>query len=131
MTGVADTRLLLTLEFPPNEDVKGKIEKLVDRELSKRLLTPSVVLSEFIKIGGRRIGEEATLVRINLLKQRGMRVVPIDEEMAIMAGKTLLATSEVPFADALIASLVKLGRAEYIVSDDPHYEKIGVDLNWI
>jgi hypothetical protein len=60
-----------------------------------------------------------------------MRVVPIDEAMAIMAGKTLLATSEVPFADALIASLVKLGRAEYIVSDDPHYEKIGVDLNWI
>jgi predicted nucleic acid-binding protein len=128
---VADTRLLLTLEFPPNERVKVGVEKLVDRELSTRLLAPSVVLSEFIKIGGRRIGEEAVLVRINLLKQRGMRVVPIDEEMAIMAGKTLLAKPDVPFADALIASLVKLGRAEYIVSDDPHYEKIGVASNWI
>ena len=87
---MADTRLLLTLEFPPNERVKVGVEKLVDRELSTRLLAPSVVLSEFIKIGGRRIGEEAVLVRINLLKQRGMRVVPIDEEMAIMAGKPCL-----------------------------------------
>lgn len=131
MTGVADTRLLLTLEFPPNEKIKGDIEKLVDRELSGRLLAPSVVLSEFIKIAGRRIGEEAALVRINLLKERGMRVIPIDEEMAIVAGKILLTTSDVPFADALIASPVKLGKAEYVVSDDPHYEKIGVNLNWI
>ena len=131
MTSVADTRLLLTLEFPPNEKIKGDIEKLVDRELSGRLLAPSVVLSEFIKIAGRRIGEEAALVRINLLKERGMRVIPIDEEMAIVAGKILLTTSDVPFADALIASPVKLGKAEYVVSDDPHYEKIGVNLNWI
>jgi len=131
LTGVADTRLLLTLEFPPNEKIKGDIEKLVDRELSGRLLAPSVVLSEFIKIAGRRIGEEAALVRINLLKERGMRVIPIDEEMAIVAGKILLTTSDVPFADALIASPVKLGKAEYVVSDDPHYEKIGVNLNWI
>ncbi len=131
MTGVADTRLLLTLEFPPNEKIKGGIEKLVDRELSTRLFAPSIVLSEFIKIAGRRIGEESALVRINLLKERGMRVIAVDEEMAIEAGKTLLTTSDVPFAEALIASPVKLGKADYVVSDDPHYEKIGVDLKWI
>ena len=32
MTGVADTRLLLTLEFPPTEETKKRTEDLVQRE---------------------------------------------------------------------------------------------------
>jgi len=56
---VADTRLLLTLEFPPDEETKKLAEDLVSKEITRRLLFPSVVLAEFIKVAGPRIGKEA------------------------------------------------------------------------
>ena len=50
MTGVADTRLLLTLEFPSTVEEKKDVETLVQREIAGRLLAPSIILTEFIKM---------------------------------------------------------------------------------
>lgn len=130
MTGVADTRLLLTLEFPPSEEIKKKIEELMRREIARRLLAPSIILSEFLKIAGPRMGEDAARVRLRLLKDRGMRTIPLDEEEALVAGSLLLSHQNVPIADALIASFVKLGTAEYVVTDDPHYKTLGIRTKW-
>ena len=52
MTAIVDTRLLLTLEFPPNKEVRRKVEAVVTRELGNKLLAPSIVLTEFLKIAG-------------------------------------------------------------------------------
>jgi predicted nucleic acid-binding protein len=130
LTGVADTRLLLTLEFPPSEEIKKKIEELMRREIARRLLAPSIILSEFLKIAGPRMGEDAARVRLRLLKDRGMRTIPLDEEEALVAGSLLLSHQNVPIADALIASFVKLGTAEYVVTDDPHYKTLGIRTKW-
>jgi predicted nucleic acid-binding protein len=127
---VADTRLLLTLEFPPSEEIKKKIEELMRREIARRLLAPSIILSEFLKIAGPRMGEDAARVRLRLLKDRGMRTIPLDEEEALVAGSLLLSHQNVPIADALIASFVKLGTAEYVVTDDPHYKTLGIRTKW-
>jgi len=81
MTAVADTRLLLTLQFPPTKELKARIEETITRELAGRLVAPSVVSTEFLKIAGARIGESAAELRLNLLKERGMKVIPITEEM--------------------------------------------------
>ena len=85
MTAVADTRLLLTLQFPPTKELKARIEETITRELAGRLVAPSVVSTEFLKIAGARIGESAAELRLNLLKERGMKVIPITEEMALIA----------------------------------------------
>ena len=130
MTGVADTRLLLTLEFPPSEEIKKKIEELMRNEIARRILAPSIILSEFLKIAGPRMGEDAARVRLRLLKDRGMRTIPLDEEEALVAGSLLLSHQNVPIADALIASFVKLGTAEYVVTDDPHYKTLGIRTKW-
>ena len=90
MTGVADTRLLLTLEFPPSEETKKKIEELTRKEIARHLLAPSIILTEFLKIVGPRMGEEAAKVRIRLLKDSGMRIVSLGEEDALVAGSMLL-----------------------------------------
>src|SRR5207245_6120411 len=83
MTAVADTRLLLTLQFPPTKELKARIEETITRELAGRLIAPSVMSTEFLKIAGARIGESAAELRLNLLKERGMKVIPITEEMAL------------------------------------------------
>lgn len=130
MTGVADTRLLLALEFPPSQEVKPKIRDFVEKEIGRRLLAPSIILAEFIEIAGARIGEDAARTRIRLFKERGMRTVPLNEEEALVAGSLLLSNRNVPIADALIASFVKTGVAEYVVTDDPHFKALGVRTKW-
>ena len=131
MTSVADTRLLLTLEFPPNEDLAAKAEDFVEKETARQLLAPSIVITEFIKYAGARIGEDAARTRIRLLKEKGLRIIPIDEKDALTAGTLLLEHRNVPIADALIASFVKNGVAEYVITDDLHFKTLGVKTKWI
>ncbi len=131
MTGIADTRLMLTLEFPPTEEIKARSVDLFQREIARNLVAPSIVLTEFIKIAGPSMGEDAARTRIRLLKERGMRIVSLEEEEALTAGRLLLAHRDVPTADALIASFVKNGSGEYVVTDDPHYKILGVKTRWL
>jgi hypothetical protein len=37
----------------------------------------------------------------------------------------------VPVSDALIASFVKRGTAEYVVTDEAHFKTLGVRTRWI
>jgi len=130
-TSVADTRLLLTLEFPPDDNVKVKVERLIQEELAGKLLIPTIVLTEFLKVAGARIGVEVALTRIRILKNRGARVISFDEQQALAAGKMLLSHPELPIADAVIASLVSTRKAEYIVTNDPHFEATGIKNRWL
>jgi predicted nucleic acid-binding protein len=131
LTSVADTRLLLTLEFPPTEALSAKIERFVEKEITRQLFAPSIVLTEFIKYAGARIGEDAARTRLRVLKEKGLRILPLAEKDAFTAGSLLLVTPNVPIADALIASFVKNGVAEYVVTDDPHFKTLGVKTRWI
>jgi len=131
LTGIADTRLLLTLEFPPNKDVRRRVEAIMTSELGNRLLAPSIVLTEFLKIAGVRMGEATARLRLRLLKERGLHTLDITEEMALCAGNLLLKHQEIPIADALIASPVKLGKADYVVTDDQHYKTLGIPTKWL
>ncbi len=77
------------------------------------------------------MGKDAALVRLRLLKQKGMRTVALGELEALTAGEMLLSHQDVPVADALIASFVRRGVAEYVISDDPHFKALGVRTKWI
>jgi predicted nucleic acid-binding protein len=131
LTAIADTRVLLTLEFPPDEETKRQVEAAVTRELTRRLLAPTIVLTEFMKIAGVRIGEATARLRLRFLKERGLHTLVLSEEMALSAGSLLLKHQEIPIADALIASPVKLGEADYVVTDDPHYKVLGIRTKWL
>ncbi len=131
MTSVADTRLLLTLEFPQSPQIQQRTRAFLEKELKERLLAPTIVLTEFVEIAGARIGEEAAKNRLRLLKDRGVQIVPLDEEHALVAGSLLLSHRNVSTADAIIASYVKTGVAEYVVTDDPHFKGLGVKTKWL
>ena len=86
MTSVADTRLLLTLEFPPTQALGAKAEDFIEKEIAKQLRAPSIVFTEFIKYAGARIGEDAALTRIRLLKDKGLKILPLHEKMRRLQG---------------------------------------------
>ena len=58
-------------------------------------------------------------------------MIPITEEMALTAGRLLLSHQDVPIEDDLIASPVKMGDAQYVVTDDPHYQTLKIRTKWI
>lgn len=130
MTSVADTRLLLTFQFPPDEAIREKIRAFIQKEMVDGIILPSIALSEFVKIAGSRIGIQAALGTIGMLKERGMKVRAIDEELALEAGKLLLKHRNVPFADSLIAAFASTKIAEYVLSDDPHFKILGSKTRW-
>ena len=130
MTSVADTRILLTLQFPPDETIGDKIRIFIQKEMTHRVILPSIVLSEFVKVAGSRIGIQAALGTIRMLKERGMKVRAIDEELALEAGRLLLKHRTVPIADCLIAAFTSSGIAEYVLSDDPHFKTLESKTRW-
>ena len=131
LTSIADTRLLISLEFPANTEMGTKVRDLFVREAIGRLLAPTIILAEFIRIAGTKIGEEAAKNRLLLLEERGMQIVPVDKKNALIAGSLLLSHRDLPIADAIIASYVKTDVAEYVVTDDPHFRALGIKTKWI
>jgi len=108
-----------------------KARDFFENELRRKLLVPTVVLAEFIEIAGARIGEEAAKTRIRLLKERGVQLVPFEERHALKTGDMLLSNRKVPLADAIVASYVKTGDADYVLTDDPHYKTLNTKTKWI
>ncbi len=131
MTGVADTRLLFFLAVPPTLEMGRKTRDFFEKELRDNLLVPTVVLTEFIEIVGARIGEEAAKTRIRLLKERGLEIVHFDERHALETGGLLLSNRKVPLADAIIASYIKTGEADYVLTDDLHFKALNIKTKWI
>jgi predicted nucleic acid-binding protein len=131
MTSAVDTRLLLTLEFPPDNITRDKARSFVQKELVNGMIFPSIVLSEFLKIAGSKIGIQGAIRTINVLKERGAKVKSIDEELALEAGRLLLKHRDVPFADSLVAAFASIGTVDYILSDDPHFTALGTRTKWL
>jgi predicted nucleic acid-binding protein len=131
LTGITDTRMLIFLEFPINKEVGAKTRDFFERELRQRIMAPTIVLTEFVEVAGIKIGKEAAKNRLRILKEKGLQIVDLTEEQALIAGELLLAYRNVPITDALIASYVKNGSAEYVLTDDPHFRALNVKTKWI
>lgn len=120
----------MTLQFPVDEEIAEKAKTFFRKELAYGIILPSIVLTEFVKIAGSRIGVQAALNTANGLKERGMKVRPLDDELAIEAGRMLVKNRNVPIADSLVASIVSKKHAEYVLSDDPHFQTLGCKVRW-
>jgi len=131
MTSICDTILLITFRFPPSDEVKQKITKLIQFELVRRLLVPSIILTEYVKVASKKVGIEAAMTHIHELESRGIIVTDINRQVAIEAGRLLAKHPNVPIADALLAASTKTYSADYIVTNDPHFKELGVKTQWI
>jgi len=131
LTVVADTRFLLTFKFPPAKETRQGIASLMEESLRHGLLVPSIVVTEFIKLAGKRIGEEAALIFLRELTIRGADIVAVDEKIAIEAGKLALRHWDVPIADILIGATTVMYHVEHIISDDQHFKQMKFKTKWL
>ena len=98
--------------------------------LSKeRVVIPSVVAVEYIKVAGRRVGRAVAVTRLNLWLNSGAEFAPLSRVDAVAAGELSLRHPNVPMADAVIAAIAMSMHAR-IVSDDTHYDELGVRRVW-
>jgi predicted nucleic acid-binding protein len=119
------------MELPPTPQLGKKTRDFFEKELRSGLILPTVVLTEFLEIAGARIGEEAAKNRIRLLKEKGAQITSFTEQHALKTGNLLLSNRNVPLADAIIASYVKNGEADYVITDDPHFKALNVKTKWL
>lgn len=129
MALVLDTRFLLIHTFPPSLEDKIMIERFTARLLENKIIIPSVVVVEYIKIAGKRIGRAAAETKLNLWKNIGAEVAHFSEELAYEAGRLALNHPRLPLADIIIATTALHYRAR-IVTDDPHYSILGAKTLW-
>ncbi|MDG6994505.1 MAG: PIN domain-containing protein [Nitrososphaerota archaeon] len=131
MTLIGDTRFLLVYTFPADEEERDRVRELMHRSLRERLVIPSVVLTEYFKTAGRRIGKEGVSTRISSLKESGAEISELDEDTALLAGRLLLKDEKRFVGDALIAATALSMRASHIISDDPHFHQFGLKTKWL
>jgi len=131
MTHVADTRFLLVHAFPADKDERQRVRDLMRRALRERLVIPSVVVTEFFKTAGRRIGKQGVSTQISVLKENGAEVSDLDEGTAILAGELSLKNEKRSIGDTIIAATALTIQASHIVTDDLHFHEFGLKTKWI
>ncbi len=130
MALVLDTRFLLTYLFPPiSEDRDLLIRFARTRLRHDALVIPAIVVTEFLKIAGRKIGISNAEAWIRCFIESSARIEAVMEKDCFEAGRILCRHHNVPIADALIAAIAKRLRA-IVITDDPHFKEIGVKTLW-
>ena len=117
MEVVLDTRLLIAYTFSPTRLDRDRVAKFVSRLFEGRVLIPSIVVAEYIKVAGRRIGRVAAENMLRGFMNYGAEGVPVTPQDGYLAGRILLENPDTPLADALIAALARR-RGAAIATDD-------------
>lgn len=129
MAVVLDTRFLVAHTLPPSPEERERIATFTARISTEGLLASSISIVEFIKVVGARIGKDAATTRLRVWGKGGLEFVPVGERVAYAAGELAQSHPEVPLGDAVVAATAMEASAP-VVTDDPHYEGLGVKTRW-
>jgi predicted nucleic acid-binding protein len=126
---ILDTRFLIAHAFPPSDEERRSIAIFLSRISKEKLLIPSIVIIEFIKVAGTRVGAEQAGIKLRLWIARGTGVPSVDEEAAFLAWEMALRHRDVPMADVIIGAIAKQHKAA-IITDDPHFKTLNLKTVW-
>jgi len=125
MKYLLDTKALLA--FFNNEDGAENVESIlkeIDENRADGFIS-AITLTELYYLYTRRIGEQVAKERIEQLRLSKLKIIPIDEVIALKAGEYKL--QAIPIADALIAASAEFIAAP-VVTDDPHFGQVNVSV---
>ena len=103
--------------------------ELTHSSLREHLVIPRVVLAEYFKTAGKRIGKQGELTKIRSLKES--EASHLDESTALLAGQLLLKDEKRSIGDVLIAATALELHVSHVISDDPHFHDFGLKTRWI
>ncbi len=86
-------------------------------------MLPSIVLIELVRLICSRRGREESRIIFTSLVKSGLRVVPVDEDIALRAGLMMCKYPSVPLGDCIIAAVAERYKAR-VLSDDKYFDEI-------
>lgn len=129
MALILDTRFLIAHSFPKSESEREKIREFLSRISRESLIIPPIVIVEFIKISSSVAGLEQAKNRLRLWIGSGVEIIPIDRDIAFLAGEIAFRHRDIPMADVIIGTMAKHLKAT-VVTDDPHFATLNVKTTW-
>ncbi|RSN68610.1 type II toxin-antitoxin system VapC family toxin [Candidatus Korarchaeum cryptofilum] len=129
MALILDTRFLIAHTFPPSDEGRRSIANFLSRISKEKLIIPSIVITEFMRVAGTRLGAEQARIKLKLWTARGAGVLSVDEETAFPAGELALRHKDIPIADVIIGAVAKQHKAA-IITDDPHFKILNLKTVW-
>jgi predicted nucleic acid-binding protein len=95
------------------------------RRLGNRGLAPVIVLAEFYALARKKAGRDTAQKYFSEMELSGLDIIPVNIAAAKEAGILRAKYQEkIPCGNCLIAAAAIEGRAEYIVTEDPHFATI-------
>lgn len=125
MKYILDTKALIA--FFNNENGAEKVEKIlkeIDENKAEGFVS-AITLTEIYYLYSRERGEDFAKRKIEQIKLSNLKMVVINDEIAIKAGEYKI--KAIPIADALIAASAYFVGAK-VVTDDEHFEKLDVSV---
>jgi len=125
MKYLLDTKALIA--FFNNENGAENVEKILSDIDENKVegFVSAITLTEIYYLYSRRSGESFAKKRIEQIKLSNLKMIVIDEAIAIKAGEYKI--KAIPIADALIAASAYFVGAK-VVTDDEHFEKLNAQV---
>ena len=125
MKYILDTKALIA--FFNNEEGAKNVEKIlkeIDENKAEGFVS-AITLTEVYYLYSRERGEDFAKRKIEQIKLSNLKMVVIDDEIAIKAG--VYKIKAIPIADALIAASAYFVDAT-VVTDGEHFEKLDAEV---
>ena len=129
MALILDTRFLIAHCFPKSKEERERIRNFLSKIAKDTLVIPSIVVVEFTKIAGSAMGLEQAKIKLRTWIGSGAEIVPIDKDVAFLAGEVAFRHRNVPIADVIISTVAQRFKAT-VVTDDPHFTTLDVKTTW-
>jgi len=124
---VLDTTFFALHYFSKDEEVLSKTKRTLYlcRKLGNRGIIPTMVLCEFYALTHKKAGRILAEKHFNEMVNSGLRIVELSIEASRQAGIIRRKyEEEIPWGDCIIAATGLVSKADYIVTEDPHFKQI-------
>jgi predicted nucleic acid-binding protein len=121
---ILDTRFFVEFFYSKDVSRLNKLKKKLHEFVkNKEGILPAIVVAETVKITCERKGKEVANIRYMSLKESGLKIVSISDEIAKEAGLLKCKYSNVPMGDCIISATAIKEKAR-VMSDDKHFDEI-------
>jgi len=125
---VLDTTFFAQHYFSSEDEILSKTRRVlhVCRKLGNKGLVPTIVLSEFYALAHRKASKDSAEKHFNEIVESGLSIADLSVEVARYAGILRRKYEEkIPWGDCIIAATGLTKKADFIITEDSHFEQVG------
>jgi len=124
---ILDTTFFAQHYFSREEEILSRTRKVlhVCRKLGNKGLVPTIVLGEFYALAHRKSGKDLAEKHFNEIVESGLSIADLSVEVARQAGILRRKYEEkIPWGDCIIAATGLMKKADFIITEDSHFEQV-------